>query len=299
MMIDADPQTVLDAFNVQGEIIVVNLAPRSQVHKVMEQWFPGGIPAQPKPWTTPPQPEKHSGSRGAPGPFSPRYTQPHPNADLDVNVHEHFFPAAEQEDHDLYEFMALESTLRKEESESEPVAGGAHRFNFPQSYNTPHSSIRSSSSSSGGTGGAAAAAAAAGEIALERSLSSTMGSMMNAMGPHDSMNSTTGSYVSGSSADTPGREGGRRSRAPQEAYMTMENTVNDMREKLFLLDDQIMTQLETITRKERAQQNLALVDLERVTMKEKSRPYMTNVIARAVHQHHSDSDSAPATPMYE
>ena len=80
--------------------------------------------------------------------------------------------------------------------------------------------------------------------------------------------------------------------------MTMENTVNDMREKLFLLDDQIMTQLETITRKERVQQNLALADLERVTMKEKSRPYMTNVIARAVHQHQSDTDGAPATPMH-
>jgi hypothetical protein len=78
--------------------------------------------------------------------------------------------------------------------------------------------------------------------------------------------------------------------------MTMENEVHSMRERLFMLDDQIMTQLETITRKERAQQNLALADLERLTREEKTQPYMTNVIARAVHSS-SDVGSPPPGQM--
>eukprot|EP00729_Bicosta_minor_P004704 gene4704-1923_t len=268
MMIDAEPQTVLDAFNVQGEIIVVNLAPRSQVHKVLEQWFPDGTPEQQQQQQQQQhmqQQQQHmqqqqrtehgglfSGGKAMQGGWGgPRHAQAHSNADMGLKVHEHFFPTVEQEDHDLYEFMALESTLRAEEVESE--APGYAEEN---------------------------------DLRIASAVS----------GSYDPLNSTSGSLVS--DASSPGRQGGRRSRAPQEAYMTMENTVNDMREKLFLLDDQIMTQLETITRKERAQQNLALADLERVTMKEKSRPYMTNVIARAVHQHQSDTDGAPATPMH-
>jgi hypothetical protein len=63
----------------------------------------------------------------------------------------------------------------------------------------------------------------------------------------------------------------------------MENAVHSMRQRLFLLDDRITSQLETITRKERAQQDLSLDQLEQTTRIDRARPLMTNAIARAMY----------------
>eukprot|EP00039_Didymoeca_costata_P025448 m.13386 g.13386 ORF g.13386 m.13386 type:complete len:754 (+) comp4844_c0_seq2:235-2496(+) len=197
-MLQSDAKTVLNAFNGPGSIVVLNLAPSSQVHLVMEFWV-GKEDSDANSSTL-------TGNSTGTAPPSANTARQHMREETPSKEVGDIFPSPEKEDHDLYEFLALESTIRGEVEQEEEHDGEAAQVSVEP-------------------------------IARKSSVAEL-----------DAVD--------------------RRSKEPQEAYLSMETAVAKMRQRLFLLDDRITKELDTMTNR-KLPNNTA---------------YQTQAVARAFHE---------------
>lgn len=237
-----EPEYILEAFSAPGQIVVLNLAPSSQVHLVMEFWgshkkhvrdqlrYTGSLKRHDYTGTINTADRKDiaaiasavanqltATSPEGTAPIRPTTTENQTQTSTVPSLVSEYesdleragddlevFAYDNKEDHDLYEFIALETTINNHANYD---AGGALRISTDGS--------KSERTPDGVTPEYA-------PLALSPQQLDT--------GSSSRADLTT-----------------RRSKEPQEAYLNIESAVNKMRQNLFLLDDRITHELDTMT----------------------------------------------------